>query len=329
VPLADETREIVRMGETDRPDVVTALADLVSKPAAALYASVLEDPEREVPADEPAARELIDRGLATANPANGTLFVYPPQAALTRALEAAIGSWLAAAPDVAGISATIARAERRLDLPQIAGGKVEDQGERQRVLESLILGATRDIRMIQTFNESSPETFEDDDDWSEMDEGLTSPDVSFRVVYDERLLGIPGFEESVRAEQSMGVEIRLTSERLPSYLLIVDGTTAAYMPRTGGAGEVTTAPGLVGLLEWSFEAIWGRSVQLDPSGDLDPHLHAVFALVGLGRTNRQIASTIGVHERTVRRRVDELLRHFDETDRAALVRRAAIADPTG
>ena len=100
----------------------------------------------------------------------------------------------------------------------------------------------------------------------------------------------------------------------------------AYSPAAGQPGRVTTDDGLVGLLALAFEQLWTRAVPVSASGEMTSAQRSVMTLLGLGYTNRMISRALGVHERTVRRRVGELLDHFGETERAALVARSVRLD---
>jgi DNA-binding CsgD family transcriptional regulator len=307
--------------------IAAALNGMLSPGAAELYVSMLDAHGRDVVHDHADAAELIAAGLASRSVETGGLFLFPPQVALTRALERRVRNWLDAAPDVTAMSTLIARSAAHVELAPTTSGSVEDITERQRIAESMLVGASREILVLQPWVPPDDEDDADTDGWTSTPDVHTAPDVAIRFVYEDRLLRIPGFEDTIRKEIELGAEVRITDELLPSFLMVVDGTTAAFTPEPDGPGEVTSLPGLVGLLRWTFEAFWTRALPIDPADDLSPTLRTVLALIGLGRTNKQIAHIIGTHERTVRRRVEELLEYFGESDRAGLIRHAATNAP--
>lgn len=318
-----------RIGHGEADELGDALTGLLTPGAAQLYASLLADPDRPVDEHEPAAAELITAGLAAAKYGGGGIFLHAPRVALARALDNATRSWLESAPDFGALASAMMSIETRSPVEPAPDGHVPDPEERQQVAESLVVGATREVCVLQPYYEGDeyegqdPDELGVDDSWTTAPDGNSPPGVTFRFVYDDRLLRMAGFEGVIRHELELGAQVRITNDRIPSFLMIIDDATAAFTPDPNGPGEVSTAPGLVALLGWSFEAFWARAVPLDRGDELSPTLRTVLAMIGLGRTNRQISHTLGVHERTVRRRVDDLLDHFGEPDRNALIRRAA------
>jgi DNA-binding CsgD family transcriptional regulator len=303
-------------------ELVTALTGLLSPAAAQIYASLVDDPDRPLSRD-PASEELVAAGFAAFRYGGEEAFVLPPRVAMARALENATRRWIDAAPDFEGLAQAMSRVDGRRASRPATEGEVADWEARQEALESLIVGARQQVRVLQPWYPGQDDGPIDPDEWSSAPDVNTPRDVTFRFVYDDRLLRVPGFEDIIRHELELGAQVRITNDRIPSFLTLIDDGAVAYSPVPGGPGEISTAAGLVGLLGWTFEAFWTRGVPLDRSDELSPTLQTVMAMVGLGRSNRQIAQTLGVHERTVRRRVEDLLDHYGQPDRTALMRHAA------
>lgn len=294
------------------------LAWLLSPSAVALYEQIVVAPVH-VAADSPERMELLHAGLARVLVATGELFALPPEAALARAIHLATQRWLAVAPDFDGVLDAIGALGLQPPLA-VAPGQLDTSAERQQALEHLLVSAQSSVWMLQPYPDwVSEEELADQSSWTTFDHETPSH-ISHRFIYEDRLLGFPEFHESLAAELAMGADIRITSTPPPTFLFIIDGTAAAYFPQRHGPGSITSDAGLVGLLQLSYEAAWDRAVPLRRERVLSPAHHQIHALVALGHNNRTIGSMLDLHERTVRRRVHELLEHHGVTSRAALIR---------
>ena len=312
--------------ETGRSeDLSESLRSLVSKRAADTYTALLEG--RPIAGEtDPAVEELVRAGLVGVEHGSGTPFAYPTRLALTRAVHNATRTWMASAPD-------IDRLMNALDtlgpepLPALDGepSGMTDADERQRAMEALVVGATSELAFLQPYTEGSDEEFQSGG-WTSAPDVNTPQRVLCRAVYDERLFQIPGFERVMHEEVALGEQVRITSSHLHGFLLVVDQRVAAFTPELTGGGRISTETNLVAMLYMAFEAAWAAATPLQRSTALSDDLLTVLTLIGLGHNNRKIATMLGLHERTIRRRVNDLLDHFGEMERSALVRHAYVAE---
>ena len=131
-----------------------------------------------------------------------------------------------------------------------------------------------------------------------------------RAIYPVRALHEA--HEALLARARAGEQIRVISE-LPTRMFIL-GTTHAVVPEPLGMADeprlLVRQPALVGVLTMLFELMWERSA---PVPDLDfgearPDLRKfLLQQLAAGAKDEQIARTLGISLRTVRRRVAGLL----------------------
>jgi hypothetical protein len=301
------------------------LSWLLSPAAIALYLDVVDQPRPITASVRDAADELIRVGLVRPTYSNDAMFAFPPKAALMRALHKATGQWLGCAPDFDGTLAAIDLLE---SLPSTATGTQvtrSDSGRAQQELESLVVSASVSVCVLQPYPDHiPPENLLQANEWSSSPDINTLTTIKYRYVYEDRVLAIPGIRDLVAEELGLGAEVRLTTDRLPTFMVIVDHKSVAYFPDPLGPGHIATESGHVGLLRLAFDAAWNKAIPIQGGTkiDLTATQHRVLALVALGHNNRSIGSMLGLHERTVRRRIDELLEFYGETSRPGLVRHA-------
>lgn len=137
--------------------------------------------------------------------------------------------------------------------------------------------------------------------------------VRYRTVFDQSLLDEPTIVARIRRDQAAGEEGRVLAD-LPLKLLVVD-RTLALLPLLSGADDDQPAallirPSvLVDSLVALFEALWRAAppLRLEAStgsgGDEEREARTVVGLLAAGLGDARIAHTLGVSERTVRRKV--------------------------
>jgi DNA-binding CsgD family transcriptional regulator/sugar-specific transcriptional regulator TrmB len=130
---------------------------------------------------------------------------------------------------------------------------------------------------------------------------------------------------------ALGAQIRV-APALPIRLLIVDRTYALLPFDSGSASEgaiVTTAPGMVTALCELFDRCWDAATPLE---DTQPHDEAtrlsateaeLLRLLSGGLTDEAAAKRLGVSVRTVKRRMEDLMRRLDAGSRFEAGFRAA------
>lgn len=131
-----------------------------------------------------------------------------------------------------------------------------------------------------------------------------------RAIYPVRALHEA--PEVLQARARQGEQVRVIDE-MPTRMLVIQGTHAVLPEPLGFADEprlLVRQPALVGALGLLFEAYWDQAAALP---DLDVRLPRVDVRGSLlrqlasGAKDEQIARTLGLSLRTVRRRVAELL----------------------
>lgn len=126
--------------------------------------------------------------------------------------------------------------------------------------------------------------------------------------------------EVLRARARAGEQIRVLPE-LPTRLIVI-GTTHAVVPEPLGFADeprlLVRQPALVEALIMLFEQFWERASavpELD-HGEARPDLRRfLLQLLAAGRKDEQIARTLGLSLRTVRRRVADLMTELGSDSR--------------
>ena len=303
----------------------------MSAEAAALYQRVLTSPHYLVDPTDPAVQELIATRFADVAWGDPTrLIALPPDVAISRALANRTRQWLSSAPDVDAAHKAIDHYSHMTPITSVpdSGGGLDTSEARQIASTTLATSARREICLMQPYPSWMPDQIRDDPQASTAAE----PDalirgVSYRYLYDERILADPQFRKLALEEIDLGVHARVTSS-LPTWMMIVDATSAVYLPDPDQSdGAITRAVGLVKLLQLSFESAWTAARPLDVTRSAE-HLtdkhREVLLLAIAGNTNETIARQLNINIKTVRRRLDELCQHFGASDRAALLTTAAL-----
>lgn len=131
-----------------------------------------------------------------------------------------------------------------------------------------------------------------------------------RAIYPLRALH--DAPEVLQARARQGEQVRVIDE-MPTRMLVIQGTHVVLPEPLGFADEprlLVRQPALVGAMELLFEAYWD---QASPVPDLDVRRPRVdlrgnlLRQLAAGAKDEQIARTLGLSLRTVRRRVAELL----------------------
>ncbi|WP_433238196.1 helix-turn-helix domain-containing protein [Streptosporangium sp. CA-135522] len=146
---------------------------------------------------------------------------------------------------------------------------------------------------------------------------LTSPEVTYRVLYDVDVLEHPKLLSRIRSANAPHEEVRVHPE-LPMKLMITDRRTALLPLARVGPTSVPSAvvvhpSGLLDALLALFEHYWAASTPLrvdesafDSDSPIDGNL-PILALLVVGATDRTIAHQLGVSARTVQRRVSDMM----------------------
>lgn len=149
--------------------------------------------------------------------------------------------------------------------------------------------------------------------------------VRYRVLYERELLEEPGMIESV-AEGVRHGEIARVSPTLPVRLAIADDTLALcpLVPHATGSGEPTAAlvreSSLLAALIALFESYWEQAspLQVDDPEQLETDERYLLSLLVGGVTDKAIATQLHISQRTVQRRISELMRRVNAHTRMQL-----------
>jgi len=137
--------------------------------------------------------------------------------------------------------------------------------------------------------------------------------VHYRAIYDRSLLEDPHHVDRIRRCVRDGEQARTLAD-LPLKMMIVDDNIAV-VPLISAADDqapvsVFIRPSvLLDSMVAMFDALWVRSVPLeagflpDQVGDMDRDATEILGLLALGMKDEAIARHLGVHVRTVRRRI--------------------------
>ncbi|CUR55251.1 Helix-turn-helix, type 11 domain protein [metagenome] len=134
-----------------------------------------------------------------------------------------------------------------------------------------------------------------------------------RAIYPE--LAVREAPEALQVRADAGEEIRVVPE-LPTRLIVI-GTTHAVLPEPLGHADeprlLIRQPAIVGALSMLFESTWSHATPVPGFEARRSQAHARHLLLrqlAAGAKDEQIARTMGLSLRTVRRRVAELLDEF-------------------
>lgn len=315
------------MVSDDEPtdEVIEALTGFLTPGAATHYRRLVEAAAPQpAPDDAAIVAELLDLGLVGRVDSDDVVFAYPPNVTLPRLFADRASAWLESVPHLLSIATATQRLAPIATPTGTTDVSVDGDHDRQATVESLVVSAKQEISVMQPYYEWAPDSGFSEDEWTSTADTVTAPDVVCRYVYDDRLFNVPGFLDVIVREVELGAEVRLTDRALPGFLFIVDRRAAAFTPQSRGVGQLTTADIHVGLLSMAFEHAWTRAVAFQQDESLTPQLWAVLTLVGVGHNNKEIASKLGVSNRTIRRRVDQLCAIINAPDRSALIRHALL-----
>jgi hypothetical protein len=144
--------------------------------------------------------------------------------------------------------------------------------------------------------------------------------VRFRSINDAEVLTIPGMLEHIRADMAAGEEARVVPS-LPFKMLLVDHRVALIFLNPDQPDAATLLVRYSGLLEafyTLFEILWDKAAPItfsgpgvlrigEPVDGFTRELEQLLPLLAVGLNDKSIAHQLEVSERTVARRVVELL----------------------
>lgn len=146
--------------------------------------------------------------------------------------------------------------------------------------------------------------------------------VSYRAIYHAPTLAEPGGMQLLDQYLAVGEQARTLPE-IRMKMLIADREQAVVpisFTGTDAATRLLIRPSpLLDALLLAFETLWERGTPLGGAADCrrgpDPRDLAVLRLMASGAKDRTIARALNITERTVERRVADILRHLDASTR--------------
>lgn len=209
---------------------------------------------------------------------------------------------------------------RHIDLVDVVRGA---DAVRQR-FNQLQRGARQEVRMFIRDEVVAVSTEENVEEPEAIGRG-----VHYRFVLERARLEAPGILDGVRSALAEGMQVRVAAS-LPIRMLVVDDEVAmipllaAGLDQSGGA-LLLKAGGLLDMAVSLFERTWHSAVPLSlGAGDtvseqvLGADERELLMLLSAGLTDRAIGKRLGVSQRTVQRRVQELMVHAQAESRLQL-----------
>lgn len=152
--------------------------------------------------------------------------------------------------------------------------------------------------------------------------------VRFRSIADADYLALPGAVGRTRADMQAGEDIRIYP-RLPVKMILADRRIAfipLHLEQSGGPSLLVRSSALLDALYALFEILWERSAPITFSAadematgaaDTDPLAEngELVAMLAAGLNDKAIAHELGVSERTLGRRIVELMRNLEARSR--------------
>lgn len=249
------------------------------------------------------------------SPLAGTPETYaaaPPEVALELLARSREQDLARARLSVAGLAARYRQA-RLTAQPYEVIEVVATREATMRRWEQLQRSARQQIRSFDRppYVSSSP-------DANPVEEEMLAAGVTYRCVYHPAGFVIAGRPAAVRSMIAAGELARVT-ESVPVKMFIADDQIGLMPLEVNGSAEaslIIRASSMLDTLIALFELVWERAVAIHSDGEfplpspearLGEDQAALLGLLAAGLTDAAIARHLGTHQRTVQRRVRELL----------------------
>jgi DNA-binding NarL/FixJ family response regulator len=211
--------------------------------------------------------------------------------------------------------------ERRRDSARLVEIVTGTAAIRQQVM-NMQVGARSDLRWFCRAGHVAMSSEDNTEEFEALARG-----VEYRVLYETALVEQPGMIENIERGVRHGEVARATST-LPIRLMIADSAVALcpLVQHTAKGDEPTAAlvhdSSLLAALIALFETYWERGSPLRFDGGPDDRMtddeRQLLSLLVAGVTDKAIATQLRVSQRTVQRRIYELMRRCGASTRMQL-----------
>ncbi len=258
--------------------------------------------------------KLVAKGLVRrlAGP-DQEFVVAPPEYAIEALIAEHMSALLAVREASAELGVRVRRATRDADpteLVEVVSGK----GSVRQLFLQVIQSARTEIAVF----DRPPYASNVDEAMSGQAERLRTDGLHLRTVFDRSLLDEPDHVRRILQGVAAGEQARLA--RVPLKLAVIDGEWA-MLPLLHARGEIPEAVVIVrpsvllDSLIALFESVWEHAVEVRPTlegelstvGTSEGELRQLANLLAAGMTETAISRHLGLSQRTVRRRVKDLL----------------------
>jgi Bacterial regulatory proteins, luxR family len=290
---------------------------LLDSPRLSVAALVARRPEWTPAQAEAVLRSLVPLGLAVQTDLTGSTYAaIAPDVALTALVRARVDAARSAERAVPELMAAFWQGRPEPESVHFIDVVTDEHSITERWYQ-LQRAAQREVRGFDC-----PPYFADPADPDPIELERLAEGVSYRVIYADEVLQVPGRWPDLEVGIAAGEQAR-TTHQLPVKLTLFDDF-AATLPvagRTDGACEgshvviVVHRSPLLDALSALFEVYWDHAVPLTPEADTSsttPRLTAdddarLVRLLAAGLGNETIGRALGVSSSTVQRRVHELM----------------------
>jgi sugar-specific transcriptional regulator TrmB/DNA-binding CsgD family transcriptional regulator len=147
---------------------------------------------------------------------------------------------------------------------------------------------------------------------------LLAQGIEYRVIYDRLGLELPGHLDAALEMVEAGEQARVTTD-VPVKMFVADehvGLISLQGSTRADSAIVVHASSVLDTMVALFEEVWRRSLPLRAEAAAESHQRGqvqvkLLALLAAGLTDEAIGRQLGVHTRTVRRHVRQLMDELD------------------
>jgi sugar-specific transcriptional regulator TrmB len=258
--------------------------------------------------------KLVDKGLVRrlASPAQ-EFVVAPPEYAIEVLIAERLSALQSLRENAAELAARVRRVTQETDPTELIE-VVSGEGSVRQLFLQVIRSARDEIAVF----DRPPYASNVDEAMTAEAERLRSGGLRLRTVFDRSLLDEPDHVSRILQGVEAGEEARIA--RVPLKLAVIDGEWAMLplLHAQGGIPEavvIVRRSVLLDSLIALFESVWEHAVEVRPipdgglfaSGTPEGELRQLAHLLAAGMTDTAIARQLGLSERTVRRRVKDLM----------------------